>query len=237
MCPLPGRSPSVTGFPSPLDSGFRRSDEPGGYFHSNWCIYTIREFQRDNVSANNGLARSALRLTCGFILGLVVGVVAILAALMLREPPETPVVTEAIPGEPDITIFISEDYLTEEVAIQLEALRDDGVVQIKNLRIDAQQQNIVEISGDAIVTSKITVPFRLSVRPYADNGLLHVDVVSTNVGSLLMPEGVNDLDAEVINPQLDAVLAYLPLKLLDISADDKGIYLDLELNPNAFTFR
>ena len=52
-----------------------------------------------------------------------------------------------------------------------------------------------------------------------------------------MPEGVNDLDAEVINPQLDAVLAYLPLKLLDISADDKGIYLDLELNPNAFTFR
>ena len=178
-----------------------------------------------------------MRLTCGFIVGLVVGVVAILVALVLREPAESPVVAEAIPGEPDITIFISEDYLTEEVAIQLEGLRDEGVVKIENLRIDAQRQNIVEISGDAIVTSKITVPFRLSVRPYADNGLLRVDVVSTNVGSLLMPEGVNDLDAEVINPQLDAVFAYLPFELLDISADDKGIYLDLELNANAFTFR
>ena len=178
-----------------------------------------------------------MRLTCGFILGLVVGVVAILGALVLREPPESTVVTEAIPGEPDITIFISEDYLTKEVAIQLEGLRDEGVLQIDNLRIDAQQQNIVEISGDAIVSSKITVPFRISVRPYADNGLLHVDVVSTNLGSLLMPEGVNDLDDEVINPQLDAVLAYLPLNLLDIYADDEGIYLDLELNPDAITFR
>jgi hypothetical protein len=52
-----------------------------------------------------------------------------------------------------------------------------------------------------------------------------------------MPEGVNDLDDEVINPQLDAVLAYLPLNLLDIYADDEGIYLDLELNPDAITFR
>ena len=127
--------------------------------------------------------------------------------------------------------------MTEEVATQLEGLRDEGVVQIENLRIDAQTQNIIEISGDAIVTSKITVPFRLSVRPYADNGLLHVDVVSTNLGSLLMPEGVNDLDAEVINPQLDAVLAYLPVELVDIYTDEKGIYLDLKLNPNIFTFR
>ncbi len=178
-----------------------------------------------------------MRLTCGFILGLVVGVVAILVALLLRDPPETRVVAEAIPGEPDITLFINEDYLTEEVANQLERLRNVGVVQIENLRIDAQEQNIVEISGDAIVTSRITVPFQITVRPYAENGLLRVEVVETNLGSLLLPEGVTDLGDEVINPQLDIALAQLPLRLLGIQADGEGIYLDLELDLETLMFR
>lgn len=178
-----------------------------------------------------------MRLTCGFIIGLVVGVVAILAVLVLREPPEAAVVTQATPGEPDITLFIDEDYLTEEVAKQLERLRSVGVIQIRDLRIDAQQQNIVEISGDAIVSSRITVPFQMSVRPYAENGLLRIDIVSTNLGSLLIPEGVNDLDDEVINPQLDIVLAHLPLKLLNIYADEEGLYLDLELDLDTLMYR
>ena len=183
------------------------------------------------------LARSALRITCGFIIGLVVGVVAILVVLVLREPQDAPVVTEATPGEPDITLFISEDYLTEEVAKQLERLRSVGVIQIRDLRIDAQQENIVAISGDAIVSSRITVPFQLSVRPYAENGLLRVDIVSTNLGSLLIPEGVNDLDDDVINPQLDLALAHLPLKLLKIHAEDEGIYLELELDLDTLMYR
>jgi len=192
------------------------------------------------LSADIRSPGTLLRLTCSFVLGLFFGVIAILVALMLREPLDESPLSEPGPGERDISIFIKEEYLADQITSQLQRLReqssgDQGPLLIENLRIDAQPDNLVEISGDAMISARIRVPFRASVRPFADNGRLHVTIVSTKLGRLPLPVGLTNLDDELINEQLDRILGNLPATLLNVHTEETGITLDLKLDPDIFT--
>ncbi len=180
-----------------------------------------------------------LRSGCGFVFGVIIGAVALLAVLLLlAQPSKAPDIRRA-PGDPDIKVFIKEDFLNAQIAAQFQRLNGPGPAgqsqfSLEDIHLNTRPGNTIEVTSNAKLGELPKVPVHITLRPYADNGRLRVDLVSSDLGRLPLPGRVGDLVNELVNRQLDRALEQAPVTVLAVSTEEDGISVELKLNPSLF---
>lgn len=169
-------------------------------------------------------ARRAARSTPALLVGLLLGVLGVLAvqAWVLDDPkPADLGVFTPAPADdaPDVTVIMSNDLIA--ALIQQSIDRGETVVPLTNVRV-ATDDNRLHVRGDLKVLSR-QVSGAIVLEPEVENGALRLRVRSARFGRLPVPSSIEHLAEDPINRQFTASLHDLPATITSARATATGL--------------
>lgn len=145
----------------------------------------------------------------GAALGLLLGVVLTLLALIVLAPRPAPASPIAAGASSDIGVSIDDAYLTDVVA---SAVKGASLpIQLSNVRAEIQPNNQVTLSGNAAGPLSTTTPLVAVAQVSAQSGQLSMNILRAYVGGLPLPSSMTRALEQPINSNLaQANQSYLP---------------------------
>jgi hypothetical protein len=137
---------------------------------------------------------------------------------------EPPFVASPAPGAADVTLTISDAFLSKQASPTVAA---DSHGLVPAIKVTTSRGDIAFIDAKAQIAG-VSVPIGLSVTPQASNGSVAFTVKSAHIGPLPLPAGVvTGPITDVINSQIASMTNSTQFEVTGVQTTNSGIQVYL----------
>lgn len=161
-----------------------------------------------------------------FVVGIIVGVVAIVALQTLVLLPTPP--TQAATNGSDLVIVFHNQFLAREIQAQLD--QSGGPASLQGITVQTAEGQSIVLAGTAVATgTPLKVPVRLTLRPTAVQNRVTIQIVQAQLGGLKLPGSLFSSFEGAINQALNKALANQKYRVVGVRTTVDGIVVDVSL--------
>jgi len=173
-----------------------------------------QSFPNQWKSSSRPARRSPGCLILGFLLGVVVSVIALMLVVVSAGSDRPALVTPQSSGNDAIVVQLKKTYLSQIIQKNIKTMPDAGVPgQITNIQITMVHGSTITLSGEdqfSVLGFSITKPFTLTLQPVVSSCKVGVHVLHADLQGIPVTNFVVSVESQ-INQQLQQMnLADLP---------------------------
>jgi len=166
-----------------------------------------------------------------FLLGLVVGVMAVVVFLLAISGDGRVLSTSLPPSSSDITVQISPMYLTRLIERDLRA---SGIGAVQNVQVKLGRGDQVTVNGNAHIILGLTEHVTIVLQPLIGACQLKMHILHADVAGITVTEFVTNFESR-INQQLQSNSTNLPAGFVycqtSVRTDPQGLYITYSAKP------
>ncbi len=166
-----------------------------------------------------------------FLLGLVIGVMAVVIFLLAISGDGRVLPSSLPPSSSDITVQVGPMFLTHLVEKELPA---SGIGGVQNVQVTLVRGDQVAISGDTHIILNLTRRFTIVLQPLINACQLKLHVLHADVAGITVTEFAANFENR-INQQLQSNSSNLPAGFVycktGVRTDPQGLYITFSAKP------